>query len=55
MSLLPMIKILASPEHAQSSAESTADAGAHTGEPDVQADLAAQDAQGAPGPGGRQE
>lgn len=51
MALLPVMKILASPEHPQSSAGATGDAGAQTGGPDVQVSLA----QGTPGPRGMQE
>lgn len=49
------MKILPTPKHPQSSAGAVGDAGAQTGEPDVQVSLGPQDAEGAQGPGGRQE
>lgn len=49
------MKILPTPKHPQSSAGAVGDAGAQTGEPDVQVCLGPQVAEGAQGPGGRQE
>lgn len=39
MALLPMMKILVSPQHPQSSAGAMGDAGVQTGEPEVQVSL----------------
>lgn len=55
MAFLPMMKFLVSPEHPQSSTGAMGDAGFWTGEPDVQASLAPQDAERAPGSVGSQE
>jgi len=55
MAVLSMMKTLASSECPQSPAGAMGNAGPQTGKPDGRVSLGLQDAQGAPGPGRRQE